>query len=55
MAAARRRQQWSVTMADNGTWYDDNGIGLCWRQTTAAADIDDSSGDNDEALNHAQC
>ena len=39
----------------NGSWYDDNGIGLCRRQTTAAANVDDSSGDNDEALNQAQC
>jgi hypothetical protein len=41
--------------ADNGASYDADGIGLYQRHTMAAADIDDSSGDNDEALDQAQC
>jgi hypothetical protein len=45
----------SALYADNGASYDDDGIGLYQRHTTAAADIDDSSGYNDEALDQAQC
>jgi len=30
-------------MADNGASYEDNGIGLYRRKTTAAADIDDDA------------
>jgi len=32
-----------VSTADNGTSYEDNGIGLYWWKTTAAADIDDDA------------
>ena len=41
--AARRRRQRSVSMADNGASYEDNGISLYQRKTTAAADIDDNT------------
>jgi hypothetical protein len=41
--AARRRRQRSVSTADNGAWYEDNGIGLYCRKTTAAADIDNDA------------
>ena len=41
--AARRRRQRSVSTADNGASYEDNGIGLYRRKTTAAADIDDDA------------
>jgi hypothetical protein len=42
-ATARRRRQRSVSTADNGASYEDNGIGLYRRKTTAAADIDDDA------------
>ena len=41
--AARRRQQRSVSTADNGASYEDICIGLYRRKTTAAADIDDDA------------
>ena len=41
--AARRRRQQSVSTADNGASYEDNGIGLYRRKTTAAADIGDDA------------
>ncbi len=41
--AARRRRQRSVSTADNGASYEDNGIGLYWRKTAAAADIEDDA------------
>jgi hypothetical protein len=37
--AAQQRRQRSVSMADNGASYEDNGIGLYRRKTTAAANI----------------
>ena len=36
-------RQRSVLTADNGASYEDNGIGLYRRKTTAAAEIDDDS------------
>jgi hypothetical protein len=41
--AARRRQQRSVSTADNGASYEDICIGLYCRMTTAAADIDNDA------------
>ncbi len=41
--AARRRRQRSVSTADNGASYEDNGIGLYRRKTTAAAKINDDA------------
>ncbi len=41
--AARRRRQRSVSTADNGASYKDNGIGLYRRKTTAVAEIDDDA------------
>ena len=41
--AARQRRQRSVSTADDGASYEDNGIGLYCRKTTAAADIDDDA------------
>jgi len=39
---SQRRQRF-VSTADNGALYEDNGIGLYRRKTTAAADIDDDA------------
>ena len=36
-------RQRSVSTADNGASYEDNGIGLYRRKTTAAAEIDDDA------------
>ena len=41
--AARQRRQRSVSTADNNASYEDNGIGLYWRKTMAAADINDDA------------
>ena len=41
--AARRKRQRSVSTADNGASYEDKGIGLYQRKTTAAANIDDNA------------
>ena len=41
--AARRRRQRSVSTADHGASYEDNGIGLYWQKTTAAADLDNDA------------
>jgi hypothetical protein len=43
-----------MTTADNGASYEDKDIGLYQWHMMAAVDIDDSSGDNDEALDQAQ-
>ena len=41
--AARQRRQRSVSTANNGASYEDNGIGLYRRKTMAAAEIDDDA------------
>jgi hypothetical protein len=41
--AARQRRQRSVSTADNGALYEDNGIGLYRRKKMAAAEIDNDS------------
>ena len=41
--AARQRRQRSVSTADNGASYEDNGIGLYRRKTMAVAEIDDDA------------